>query len=150
MTYDQFTSVIRSYFPTSKPEALPVWQEFVEENLSDGHTVRVEEVSDKAAREKWYDVLCGGFFLVREKMGQAAAISVINVSCEHCCLYPGEMVQAAVCLQNGESGMDIMEKIRIDEIESQQPFFPEPPAEILARLVQEQGPEMSGATIEMQ
>ena len=138
MTYDQFTAVIRAYFPGSKPEALPIWKEFVEENVSDGLTVQVEQVTEKAALEKWYDVLCGGFFLVRDRLGQAAATAIIDVSCEHCCFYPGEMVQAAACLHNGESGLAIMEKISKDEIEAVEPFFPEPPAEVGAWLAQEQ------------
>ena len=42
---------------------------------------------------------------------------MVNLSLEQGCLYPGEMMQAALCVEKGENGKQIFEKIESGEID---------------------------------
>ena len=49
---------------------------------------------------------------------------MVNLGLERCCLYPGEMMQAALCLEKGENGRQIFEKIESGEIDCTDLFSP--------------------------
>ena len=60
---------------------------------------------------------CGSF-------SKETAAAVINLSCEHCCLYPGEMVPAALYLENGGSSARLLEMIESGELDCPDLFEP--------------------------
>ena len=76
------------------------------------------------AVEKWLDVIYSGLKAVRKECGLETAAALVNLGLERCCLYPGEMMQAALCLEKGENGRQIFEKIESGEIDCTDLFSP--------------------------
>ena len=58
----------------------------------------------------------------KETIGAELAAKVGSLSCEHCCLYPGEMFGAAECLRDGGSAQEILAKIESGEIDCKDLF----------------------------
>lgn len=118
MTYENFLTRVNELAPGCKPEAIPRWRDFAVECMDSEQFVRFKPTADKtAAVEKWLDVLYSGLKAVRKECGPETAAAVVNLSLEGCCLYPGEMMQAALCVEKGENGKQIFEKIESGEID---------------------------------
>lgn len=118
MTYENFLVRVKELAPGCKPEAIPRWRDFAVECVDSEQFVRFKPTADKtAAVEKWLDVLYSGLKAVRKECGPETAAAVVNLSLERCCLYPGEMMQAALCVEKGENGKQIFEKIESGEID---------------------------------
>lgn len=125
MNYEQFSTLVKSTFPDCRPEAIPIWKTFAEECVELGQFVWFEETTNPAAAvERWLDALFEGFLAVEKEHGPAAATAVINLSCDRCCLYPGEMAPAAVCLQKGGSASQILQMINSGEFDKWGLFLP--------------------------
>ena len=118
MTYENFLTRVKELAPGCKPEAVPRWRDFAVECVDSEQFVRFKQTANKtAAVEKWLDVLYSGLKTVRKECGPETAAAVVNLSLEQCCLYPGEMMQAALCVERGENGKQIFEKIESGEID---------------------------------
>lgn len=118
MTYENFLARVKELAPGCKPEAIPRWRDFAVECVDSEQFVRFKQTANKtAAVEKWLDVLYSGLKAVRKECGPETAAGVVNLSLEQCCLYPGEMMQAALCVERGENGRQIFEKIESGEID---------------------------------
>lgn len=86
-----------------------------------------ETIADKtSAAEKWLDILYAGFCAVKENFDQEEADALIDLGRESCCLYPGEMMQAAVCLENGGNAGQILAMIESGDIDVADLFSPMP------------------------
>ena len=80
--------------------------------------VRFKQTADKTtAVEKWLDLLYSGLKAVGKNCGPETAAALVDLGLERCCLYPGKMMQAALCLEKGENGRQIFEKIESGEID---------------------------------
>ena len=118
MTYENFLTRVKELAPGCKPEAIPRWRNFAVECVDSEQFVHFKPAADKtAAVENWLDVLYSGLKAVRKECGPETAAGVVNLSLEQCCLYPGEMMQAALCVERGENGKHIFEKIESGEID---------------------------------
>ena len=125
MNYEQFAKTIEDLAPNHGPDAAPIWKNFAVECVDRGQFVHFEASADKeAAVERWLDVLAEGIRAVSKSFGQEAAEAVVNLSCERCCLYPGEMMQAVVCLMNGSDSKQIFEMIESGDIDCSDLFHP--------------------------
>ena len=127
MTRADFFAALHTATPGSTPEAVQKWIDFVAECVSEGQYANFTPSKDREASvEKWLDTLCGGVYAVRSEYGAELAGKLVSLSLDNCCLYPGEMLQAAECLRDGGTAETISGKIASDEIESERPFFPVP------------------------
>ena len=117
MTYKNFLVRVRELADGCKPEAISLWRDFAMECVESGQFVHSRRTVDKtAAVAEWLDVICMGFQTVREECGPETATTLVNLSLEQCCHYPGEMMQAALCLEYGEIAKQIFDKIDSGEI----------------------------------
>lgn len=122
-----FFAALHTAAPCSTPEAVQKWIDFAAECVSEGQYANFTPSKDQEADvENWLDTLCGGVYAVRAEYGAELAGKLVGLSLNKCCLYPGEMLQAAECLRDGGTAETISGKIASDEIESEQPFFPVP------------------------
>ena len=69
-------------------------------------------------------MIYSGLKAVRKECGLETAAALVNLGLERCCLYPGEMMQAALCLEKGENGRQIFAKIESGEIDCTDLFSP--------------------------
>jgi len=123
MDHAKFTELVNELAPMHRPEAVAWWMEFASERVERGQFVHFESTADKTAdEEKWLDAFYAGFCAVKESFGQEMATAVIDLSCQHCCLYPGEMMQAAVCLAHGKNAGDIMGWINSGDLDPRDLF----------------------------
>ena len=122
-----FFASLHTAAPGSTPEAIQKWIDFAAECVSEEQYANFTPSKDPEANvENWLDTLCGGVYAVRAEYGAELAGRMVNLSLDNCCLYPGEMLQAAECLRDGGTAETITGKIASDEIESEQPYFPVP------------------------
>ena len=127
MTKADFFAALHTIAPGSTPEAAQKWIDFAAECVAEEKYVNFKPSNDpEASVEKWLDTLCGGFYAVRAEYGAELTGKLVGLSLAPCCLYPGEMLQAAECLRDGGTAETISGKIALSEIESEQPFFPVP------------------------
>ena len=125
MNYAEFSTAIAGLAPGRNLEAVLLWSKFAAECVERGQFVHFEPETDKtSAAEKWLDVLYAGFCAVKENFGQEMAVAVIDLSREHCCLYPGEMMQAAACLERGGNAQQILDMIEAGDIDCSDLFSP--------------------------
>ena len=125
MIYENFLAQVKELPPGCKPEAIPRWRDFAVECVDSKQFVRFKPTADKtAAVENWLDVLYSGLKAARKECGPETAAAVVNLSLERCCLYPGEMMQAALCLERGENARQIFDKIQSGEIDCTDIFTP--------------------------
>lgn len=118
MIYENFITLVKELAPGCKPEAIPRWRDFAAECVDSEQFVHFKRTADKnTAVESWLDVLYSGFKAVRKECGLETATAVIDLSLEPCCLYPGEMMQAALCLEKGKNARQIFDKIQSGEID---------------------------------
>ena len=96
MTYENFLIRVKELAPGCKPEAVPWWRDFAVECVDSEQFVRFKQTANKTeAVEKWLDVIYSGLKAVRKECGLETAAALVNLGLERCCLYPGEMMQAA-------------------------------------------------------
>ncbi len=127
MTKSDFFAALHTAAPGSTPEAVQKWIDFAAECVREEQYANFTPSTDPEANvENWLDTLCGGVYAVRAEYGGELAGKLVSLSLDNCCLYPGEMLQAAECLRDGGTAEIISAKIISDEIESEQPFFPVP------------------------
>lgn len=125
MTYENFLTSVKELAPGCKPEAVPVWRDFAAECVERGQFVQFKQTADKtAALEKWLDVLHAGIQAVQKECGPETAAAMVGLSLQECCLYPGEMMQAALCLESGDNAKQIVHKIHTGEIDCTDVFTP--------------------------
>ena len=125
MTYENFMTSVKELAPGCKPEAIPRWKDFAAECVDNGQFVQFEQLTDKtAAVEKWLDALHSGLQAVSKECGPETAAAMMDLSLQQCCLYPGEMMQAALCLENGDTTRQIVHKIHTGEIDCTDIFSP--------------------------
>ena len=125
MTYENFLTRVRELASGCKPEAVSRWRDFAAECVDSEQFVHFKQTADKtAAVEKWLDVIYSGLKAVRKECGPETAAAVVNLGLERCCLYPDEMMQAALCLEKGENGKQIFAKIESGEIDCTDLFSP--------------------------
>ena len=125
MTYENFLTSVKELAPGCKPEAIPRWQDFAVECVDNGQFVQFERLADKtAAVEKWLDALHSGLQAVSKECGPETAAAMVDMSLQQCCLYPGEMMQAALCLESGDTAKQIVHKIHTGEIDCTDIFSP--------------------------
>ena len=87
--------------------------------------VRFKQTANKTkAVEKCLDVLYSGLKAVRKECGPETTAALVTLGLARCCLYPGEMMQAALCLEKGENGRQIFAKIESGEIGCTDLFSP--------------------------
>ena len=61
---------------------------------------------------------------VSKECGLEAAAAMVDLSLQQCCLYPGEMMQAVLCLEIGDNAKQIVHKIHTGEIDCTDIFSP--------------------------
>ena len=125
MTYENFLTHVKELAPGCKPEAIPRWRDFAAECVDNGQFVQFEHTANKtAAVEKWLDALHSGLQAVSKECGLEAAAAMVDLSLQQCCLYPGEMMQAVLCLEIGDNAKQIVHKIHTGEIDCTDIFSP--------------------------
>lgn len=127
MTRSDFFSALHTAVSGFTPEAAQKWIDFAAECVSKEQYANFKPSKDpETSVERWLDTLCGGVYAVWAEYGAEVAGKLVNLSLDNCCVYPGEMLQAAECLRDGDTAETISVKIASDEIENKQPFFPVP------------------------
>lgn len=122
-----FFAALHTVAPGSTPEAAQVWIDFAVECVSEQQYAKfTPPKSQEEGVERWLDTLCGGIYAVRAEYGAELTGKLVNLSMDHCCLYPYEMPQAAACLRDGGTVETISEKIRSGELDGDRPCFPVP------------------------
>ena len=125
MDSEKFSASLAQIAPMHKPEADQHWKDFAAECIESEQFVNFEVVEDKElAAAKWLDVFSDGFLAVKNDLGEKAAERIINLGCEQGCLYPGEMMQAAVYLKNGGDSKQIFPMIESGNIDPENLFRP--------------------------
>lgn len=125
MDSERFSASLTQIAPMHKPEADQHWKDFATECVESEQFVNFEVTEDKTlAAEKWLDAFSNAFLAVKKNLGEKAAESIINLSCEQGCLYPGEMMQAAVYMENGGDSKQIFPMIESGDIDLENLFRP--------------------------
>lgn len=125
MDSEQFSALLAQIAPMHRLEADQYWKDFAAECVESEQFVNFETIEDKAlAAEKWLDVFSDGFLAIKKELGEKAAEKIINLGCEQGCLYPGEMMQAAVYLENGGDSKQIFPLIESGDIDAENLFRP--------------------------
>ena len=125
MTYENFLAHVKELAPGCKPEAIPRWRDFAAECVDNGQFVQFEHTANKtAAVERWLGVLHSGLQAVSKESVPEAAAAMVDLSLQQCCLYPGEMMQAVLCLEIGDNAKQIVHKIHTGEIDCTDIFSP--------------------------
>ena len=125
MDSEKFSASLAQIAPMHKPEADQHWKDFAAECIESEQFVNFEVIEDKElAAAKWLDVFSDGFLAVKNDLGEKAAERIINLGCEQGCLYPGEMMQAAVDLKNGGDSKQIFPMIESGNIDPENLFRP--------------------------
>jgi len=98
MKPDDFIRKFHLLFPDCKPDAAQNWQTFAVECVDQHQYVHFKAAKSRdACIEDWLGVLYEGLRQTKDRFGTAVSTQVADLSCEPCCLYPGEMPQAAEC-----------------------------------------------------
>ena len=123
MNSENFSVSLTQIAPMHKPEADQYWKDFAVECVASEQFVNFEVTADKAlAIEKWLDVFSDSFLAIKKDLGEKAAEKNINFGCEQGCLYPGEMMQAAIYLKNGGDDKQIFSMIESGDIDAENLF----------------------------
>lgn len=130
MTYEDFSAAVRGLSNIQEEKSIRRWIDFSEECVQNGQFVGFEPAGDGSLEEeRWLDILYAGFCKVKESFGQEVADALIGLGRESCCLYPGEMMQAAVCLENSINVSQLHVLIEMGLLDADNPFSPMPRAE---------------------
>ncbi len=127
MNQKKFIEKFHVLLPECQPEAAQLWCDFASECVNQRQYVHFQAAENRdASIENWLEVLYEGLRQIKETFGAELAAKVGALSCEHCCLYPGEMPKAAECLRDGSNAQDILAKIESGKIDCADPFFAVP------------------------
>ena len=125
MDSGRFFASLTQIAPMHKTEADQYWRDFAAECVEAEQFVNFEVIEDKAfAAERWLDAFFDGFLAVKRELGEKAAEKIINLGCEQGCIYPGEMMQAAIYLENGGDSKQIFPMIEFGDIDAENLFCP--------------------------
>lgn len=109
MNSEEFSMCVKKLSPAQDEESIQYWKYFADQCTWYGQSPGPEAMEDEsAAAEGWLGVLYDSFCIIKESFGRDVADVLIGLGSESCCLYPGEMMQAAVCLENGGSAEQII------------------------------------------
>lgn len=72
---------------------------------------------------RWLEALHAGFCAVKESFSQEVTDALIGLSLRRCSLYPGEMMQMAVCLENGANVRQLLVLMDMGFLEAADPFL---------------------------
>lgn len=123
MNGEDFFTAVRKLSPVQDEEAIRYWKGFVDGCVEHGQFVGLEATADgRQETEKWLDTLYSTFCLVKDSFGQEVADVLIGLSREGYCLYPGEMMQAAACLENGVNVRQLLVLMDTGFLEADAPF----------------------------
>lgn len=125
MRYNDFYTAIDKLVPEHRKEAAACWLSCAFDLVERDIFVDFEPISNKLlAVQNWLDALCCGFRAVNREFGQKAAEAVINLGCDHVYPFPGQMMQAAICLERGMDANEIRGLLDTDKIIFQDLFVP--------------------------
>lgn len=128
MNPKEFIENFRSLLPGCQPEAAQFWCDFAAECVDQHQYVHFQAAESRdVSTENWLEVLYEGLRQTKEIFGVEIAEKVGALSCEHCCLYPGEMLKAAECLREENNAQEILAKIKSGEIDCTDLFSVMPP-----------------------
>lgn len=131
MNQKEFVESIQSLLPECQPAAAQIWYDFAAECVDHGQYVRFKAAENRnLSIADWLDALYEGLRQTKDVCGAELATKVAALSLERCCLYPGEMLQAAECLRAGDDAKNILAKIESGEIDCLDQFtaaIPEAP-----------------------
>ena len=97
-----FFASMHTAAPGSTPEAVQKLIDFAVECVQEEQYANFTPSKDpEASVERWLDTLCGGVYAVRAEYGAELTGKLVSLGLDNCCLYPGEMLQAAACLRDG-------------------------------------------------
>ena len=109
----------------SKPESITSWIGFAVECVDLGQYVDfVQKNDDTLNVNRWLETLLSGLLETQKQYGVHIAKQVCDLASQSNCLYPSEMLQAAVYLQKGSTPEEIGVMIASGAIDGEQPFFP--------------------------
>lgn len=135
MNQKDFIEKFHALLPECQPEAAQLWCDFAVECVDQQQYVHFKAAESRdASIESWLEVLYEGLCQTKETFGAELAAKVGALSCECCCLYPGEMFGAAECLREGGSAQEILAKIESGEIDCTDLFSAAPPKDPPARI----------------
>ncbi|WP_330684681.1 DUF4314 domain-containing protein [uncultured Acetatifactor sp.] len=123
MGHEDFLEAVREMSPVQEEGCIRQWMGFAHENAEMGMFIDFREEGDKdQEEERWLDILHAGFCAVREGFSQEVLDALIGLGLESCILYPGEMVQAAVCLEHGINARQLFVLMDACILEAEDPF----------------------------
>lgn len=123
MGHEDFAAAVRKMSPVQEGEGIRHWMGFADANVENGMFVGFKAEGDRSLEEeRWLDVLYAGFRAVEESFGQEVLDALIGLDLEGCCLYPGEMMLAAVCLENGINARQLLVLMDTCILEADDPF----------------------------
>ncbi len=118
MSQEEFIEKFHALLPECRPGAAQLWYDFAVGCVDRGQYVHFQAAESRdASIGNWLDVLYEGLRQTKETLGAELAAKVGDLSCERCCLYPGEMLMAAACLRDGDGAKEILKKIDSGEID---------------------------------
>ncbi len=123
MNGEDFFTAVRKLSPVQDEEAIRHWKGFVDVCVEHGQSIGFEATADGCQEtEKWLDTLYSAFCFVKDSFGQEVTDALIALGSEGCCLYPGEMMQAAACLENGVNARQLLVLMDTGFLEADAPF----------------------------
>lgn len=109
----------------SEAKSASKWIDFATECVDLGRYVDFAKVEDHSvAVNRWLETLLSGLLEVQKRYSTSIAKQVCDLALLPNCLYPSEMLQAAVHFQNGGNLKEIIKMIESGAIEGAEPFFP--------------------------
>lgn len=130
MDYEVFCAAVRRLSPAQDEAAIWCWKDFVDECVEHEQFVGFEVTGDAHSEAgRWLEALHAGFCAVKESFSQEVTDALIGLGRESCCLYPGEMMQVAVCLENGVNARQIQVLMETGFLDADDPFSLMPRAE---------------------
>lgn len=123
MNPKEFIDKFHTLLPDCPPEAAQLWYDFAIACVEQKQYVHFKASENREVSvENWLEVLYKGLRQTKETFGAKLATKVGSLSCEGCCLYPGEMPGAAECLREGDSTQEIWAKIESGKFDYPDPF----------------------------
>lgn len=123
MRREDFTLALSALLPDCGRELVCSWSDFASECLAKGQYAYFTTMEAPYALRSWMDAIYAGLYAVSQKYGTEIATKLAGLGRENCCLYPGEMMQAAEVLQNGGGAAQILSMIHSDKLVAEEPFF---------------------------
>ncbi len=143
MSQEEFIEKFHELLPECQSEAAQLWYNFAAECVDRQQYVHFRAAENlDASIGNWLEVLYEGLRQTKETLGTELAVKVGDLSCERCCLYPGEMLMAAACLRDGDDAKEILAKIDSGDIDCTDLFSAVQPEDSTEGLCPLQGNHM--------